>query len=94
MDDYRTEVETNIMALKWYDNILIYLVSSNKDRYPVERVKCWSVVERQYIEVPRPAMVKEYNCHVGGVDWQDMLVASYRTNIGVSTLCSTYWTCV
>jgi len=28
-------------------------------------------------------MVKEYNCHMGGVDLQDMLVALYRTNIGV-----------
>jgi hypothetical protein len=56
------------MALKWYYNIPIYLVSSNKDRYPVERVKRWSVVERQYIEVPRPTVVKEYSCHMGGVD--------------------------
>jgi hypothetical protein len=28
-------------------------------------------------------MVKEYNCHMGEVDLQDMLVALYRTNIGV-----------
>lgn len=28
-------------------------------------------------------MVKEYSCHVGGVDLQDMLVAVYRTINGV-----------
>ena len=82
-DDYRTEAGTSITALKWYDNKPVYIVSSYKGRHPVEKVKRWSVAERRYVEIPRPEMVKEYNCHMGGVDLQDMLVALYRTNIGV-----------
>ena len=82
-DDYRTEAGTNVLALKWYDNKPVYLVSTYKGRHPVETVKRRSVAERRYVEVPRPEMVKEYNCHMGGVDLQDMLVALYRTNIGV-----------
>ena len=81
-DDYTTEAGTNGMALKWYDNKPVYLVSSYKGRHPVETVKRWSVARRQYVELPRPEM-KEYNCHMGGVDLQDMLVALYRTNIRV-----------
>ena len=74
-DDYRTEAETNVTALKWYDNKPVYVVSTYKGRHPVETVKHQSVAEKRYVEVPRPAMVKEYNCHMGGVDLQDMLVA-------------------
>jgi hypothetical protein len=61
------------------------VVSSYKGRHPVETVKRWSVAERRYVEVPRPAMVKEYNCHMGGVDLQYILFALSRTNIGVRT---------
>ena len=80
-DDYRTEAGTNVTALKWYDNKHVYLVSTYKGRHPVETVKHSSVAEGWYVE----AMVKEYNCHMGGVDLQDMLVALHRTNIGVKT---------
>ena len=58
-DDYRTEAGTNVTALKWYDNKPVYLVSSYKDRHPVETVNRWSVAEGRYVEVPRPAMMKE-----------------------------------
>jgi hypothetical protein len=44
-DDYRTEVEKNIIALKWYDNKPLYLASSYKGRKPVEPVKRWSVAD-------------------------------------------------
>ena len=82
-DDYRTEAGTNIMTLRWYDYKPVYLVSSYKGRHPVETVKRWSVAERRYVEFPRPETMKEYFCHMGGVDLQDMLVALYRLNIGV-----------
>jgi hypothetical protein len=85
-----SEAETNVTALKWYDNKPVHLVSSYKGRHPVETVKGWSVAERRHVEVPRPAMVKEYNCHRGGVDLQDMLVALYITNIEVKR----YYLCI
>jgi hypothetical protein len=81
--DCRTEAGTNIKALKWFDNKPVYLDSSYKVRHPVERVNRWSVAQRRYVEVSRPEMVKEYNCHMGGVDLQKMLVALYRTNTAV-----------
>ena len=58
-DDYTTVAGTNVTALKWYDNKPVYLVSSYKDRHPVETVNRWSVAEGRYVEVPRPAMMKE-----------------------------------
>ncbi|XP_047106672.1 piggyBac transposable element-derived protein 2-like [Schistocerca piceifrons] len=83
--DYRTETERNIMALKWYDNKSVVLASSYKGVSPVEPVKRWSVGERKYIDVPRPDIVREYNRSIG-VDLHDMLVALYRSNIGVKIL--------
>ncbi|XP_068084847.1 piggyBac transposable element-derived protein 2-like [Anabrus simplex] len=82
-DDYRTEVEENIIALKWYDNKSVHLASSYVGRNPVETVKRWSVAQKQHVEVPIPKIVKVYNCFMGGVDLHDMLVALYRSNIGV-----------
>ena len=62
----------------------MYLVSSYKGRRPVETVNCWSVAERLYVEASRPAMVKEYDCHMGADDLRDKLVALYTTNIKVN----------
>ena len=89
-DAYRTEAGTNITTLKRYDNKPLYLVSTYRGRHPVETVKHWSAAEGRYVEVPRPALVKEYNCHMGGVDLQDMQVALYRTNIAVKR----YYLCI
>ena len=38
----------------------------------------WSKKERRFINIERPAMVVEYNSHMGGVDLCDMLLAMYR----------------
>ncbi|XP_049939111.1 piggyBac transposable element-derived protein 2-like [Schistocerca serialis cubense] len=81
--DYRTETERNITALKWYDNKSVVLASLYKGVSPVEPVKRWSMGELKYIDVPGPDIVREHNPSMGGVDLHDMLLALYRSNIGV-----------
>ncbi|KAJ4438316.1 hypothetical protein ANN_14258 [Periplaneta americana] len=81
--DFRSEAEKNAIALKWYDNKAVHLVSSYKERNPVENVKQWSVAEGKHIDIPKPKIVKKYNCFIGGVDLHDILVVLYRSNIGV-----------
>ena len=81
--DYRTEVGQNIVAVKWYDNRSVHLISSYVGKHPNNQVARWSVADKKCIQIPRPAIVEEYNKSMGGVDLSDMLVALYRTSIGV-----------
>lgn len=80
--DFRTETQNNILAVKWFDNKSVHLVSSFVGLDPVNNVQRWSAQEGKYIEVPRPHIVADYNQHMGGVDLNDMLVSLYRMDIG------------
>lgn len=79
--DFRTEKESNIIAVKWYDSKAVHLVSSYAGVKPVGTARRWSVKDKKYVEIKVPYIVKEYNKFMGGVDLHDMLVALYRTNI-------------
>lgn len=81
--DFYTENHNNIIAVKWYDNKSVSLILSFIGVHPVEQVNRWSLSQKKYVTVDRPQIVKNYNLHMGGVDLNDMLVALYRTNIGV-----------
>jgi len=80
--DFYTENHNNIIAVKRYDNKSVSLILSFIGVHPVEQVNR-SLSQKKYVTVDRPQIVKNYNLHMGGVDLNDMLVALYRTNIGV-----------
>ena len=79
--DFRTEHGQNIVAVKWFDNRAVYLISSYAGINPVGSTRRWSLKDKQFITVDQPSIVKEYNKFMGGVDLHDMLVALYRINI-------------
>lgn len=81
--DYCTDINENILVTKWFDNRSVHVASSYAGIDPIENVKRWSSMQRRYIEVPRPNIVKVYNKNMGGVDLNDMLVSLYRTKLGV-----------
>lgn len=77
--DYRVETNENIMLLKWFDNKAVHLISSYKSQEPTENVRRWSVSAKQHLNVPRPAVVNEYNTFMGGgIDLHTMLVQLYQ----------------
>lgn len=80
--DFRTETNTNVFAVKWFDSKAVHLASSFVGLDPVNNVQRWSAQHMRYIEVQRPQIVADYNKHMGGVDLSDMLVALYRMNLG------------
>lgn len=81
--DFSTESQENITAVKWFDNKSVSLISTFIGVHPMDTVKRWSQSEKKFVNIDRPQIVKNYNLNMGGVDLNDMLVALYRTKIGV-----------
>ncbi|XP_029841450.2 piggyBac transposable element-derived protein 2 [Ixodes scapularis] len=79
--DVTTEQKGNVVAVKWYDNKSVHLVSSYVGAAPKGQVERWSSTSHSHVTVERPAIVSEYNQFMGGVDLCDMLVELYRCDI-------------
>ncbi|KAJ8409938.1 hypothetical protein AAFF_G00209790 [Aldrovandia affinis] len=73
--------ETTLRVVKWYDNHSVTLLSDYTGANPVTEVDRWDRKRKVIIKVPRPAVVKEYNKNMGGVDLLDSLIALYRNKI-------------
>ncbi|CAK6978168.1 unnamed protein product%2C partial [Scomber scombrus] len=88
--------ETTLHVVKWYDNRSVTLLSDYIGASPVKEVERWDRKQKVNIKVPCPAVVKEYNKNMGGVDLLDSLIALYRNKIRSKKwfhrLISTCWT--
>ncbi|KAJ8351854.1 hypothetical protein SKAU_G00233300 [Synaphobranchus kaupii] len=71
--------ETILHVVKWYDNRSVTLLSDYIGASPVTEVERWD--QKVITKVPCPAVVKEYNKNMGGVDLLDSLIALYRNKI-------------
>ena len=76
-----TEATKGLSVVKWYDNKAVLLASTIVSTNPVDKCIRWSKAQKVYVEVDRPAVVKEYNTSMGGVDLSDMLMSLYRIDI-------------
>lgn len=70
-----------VVVTRWLDNRAVNLASNYLSCEPEDTARRWSKAEKRYIDVKRPAVVREYNKSMGGVDKMDFLVALYRTFI-------------
>ncbi|XP_053400500.1 piggyBac transposable element-derived protein 2-like [Mercenaria mercenaria] len=76
--DSKVETSSNIIAVRWYDNKSVNLVSSYVGVEPVEEVRRWDKKHKTYVQVNRPAIVGVYNRNMGGVDLLDSLCSLYK----------------
>ena len=65
----------------------VQLVSSHIGHDLGKPVQRWSAAEKDYNEIPCPAMVMEYNIHMGGVDLCDMLLSLYCVRLRTCKYC-------
>ncbi|XP_037514183.1 piggyBac transposable element-derived protein 3 isoform X1 [Rhipicephalus sanguineus] len=70
-------VADGICLVKWVDNKPITYASSHIGKDPVGECKRWCKKEGVYKDVPRPAIVEEYNKNMRGADLCDRMVSLY-----------------
>ena len=74
-------VEENISVIRWVDNSVVTVASSCHSVQPIGNVQRYSCTEKKKIAVPRPSVIGEYNCFMGGTDRMDESVSLYRIGI-------------
>ena len=62
----------------WKDRDGIYSCFTHVAIHPMSTIKRWDRLQRKYVDVSCPALVEEYNEHMGGADLFDMLMSLYR----------------
>ena len=78
--DYRVDITNKIIAIKWYDNKSVHVISTYAGVDPVSTCRRWDAKEKCYIVIDRPFAIEEYNKFMGGVDLSNMLIMLYRIN--------------
>lgn len=76
--DYKVELNSGVIAVRWYDNRCVDLVSNYVGVDPVREVRRYDKKAKEMIEIPCPQIVKEYNTFTGGIDLLDSLTALYK----------------
>ncbi|XP_065557654.1 piggyBac transposable element-derived protein 3-like [Artemia franciscana] len=79
--DYRTDIHSGVIVVKGLDNNTVCLALTYAGITPQDTCRRWNVKDKSRVEVSRPAIVYEYNRHMGGVDLADMLVEMCRTHL-------------
>uniref|UniRef100_A0A3B5LLW8 PiggyBac transposable element-derived protein domain-containing protein n=1 Tax=Xiphophorus couchianus TaxID=32473 RepID=A0A3B5LLW8_9TELE len=68
-----------VLAVKWFDNKCVNLLSNACGIMPFSTVKRWSKESRAKITILCPSLISAYNELKGGIDLSDMLVHMYKT---------------
>eukprot|EP00105_Crassostrea_gigas_P041980 XP_019926128.1 PREDICTED: piggyBac transposable element-derived protein 3-like [Crassostrea gigas] len=76
--DFKVETSCNIIALRWFDNKSVDVVSSYVGLKSIGEVRRWDKKAKQFIIVKRPNIIETYNKLMGGVDLLDSLVSLYK----------------
>ncbi|KAF2882664.1 hypothetical protein ILUMI_23507 [Ignelater luminosus] len=73
--------ENGVSLIRWLDNNVVILASTQYVVNPVGSVKRFSRKEKKIIQVQRPYASGEYNKYIGGTDATDKNVSRYKMSI-------------
>ena len=68
-----------VLAMSWKDNKPVTILSSDAGVLPLSNVKRWDKDSKKKVDIPCPAVIKEYNGKMGGIDKSDMLTHLYKS---------------
>uniref|UniRef100_A0A3B4A5I8 PiggyBac transposable element-derived protein domain-containing protein n=1 Tax=Periophthalmus magnuspinnatus TaxID=409849 RepID=A0A3B4A5I8_9GOBI len=68
-----------VLAVKWYDNKCVTLLSNASGIKPLTSVQRWSKDAKVNIAVQCPSLIAAYNQDMSGIHLSDMLVYLYKT---------------
>ncbi|XP_061591810.1 piggyBac transposable element-derived protein 2-like [Cololabis saira] len=68
-----------VIAVKWYDNKCVTLLSNAYGVMPLSTVKRRSKDKKAKVAITCPSLIAAYNEHMEGIDLSDMLVHLYKT---------------
>lgn len=72
---------TDISNTFWKDNKMVVLLSSFIGVDPESNVGRYDRKNKEKISIPCPAVVKQYNRHMGGVDLLDSIIGRYKISM-------------
>ena len=78
---YRTDVNSGLHLVKWYDNKCVHLVSKFSRENATAFIKRWDSKVKNHKDVLLPDMVSDYNSSMRGVDLADKLIVFCQTEI-------------
>ena len=76
--DVRVESHTNIVCVRWLDTKAVTLMSNYAGPEPFDKARRWDKSKKEFTDVYRPFVVKEYNTYMGGMDTLDSHLAKCK----------------
>nr|XP_053627436.1 piggyBac transposable element-derived protein 3-like [Cherax quadricarinatus] len=75
--DYKSN--DGILAVRWKDNKVVTLLTNDVGVHPVTPITSYNKETKKREKFSCPAVIKNYNAHMGCIDKSDMLVHLYKT---------------
>jgi len=69
-----------VVLCRWQDNVVVTRASNVVAENPIQMTNRWSVKEKK-IAITQPMVVRDYNCHMGGVDRLYQNISCYHTSL-------------
>lgn len=70
-----------VILTKWFDNKAVITASNFMGIGEPDSCRRWDKINKEFVQVKRPEVIKNYNLYMGGIDKMDFLITIYRTFI-------------